>query len=238
MPLLIPAAFGYRGAPADLPGRDHADLAVRGPVHLGDLRLAGERHAAARLRRHRHPAGGARHPGRARARLRAPAAAACRRRARSSAVLTIPGTAFLMHVVAGLAAPTPGNANFITADERAALRYSPATRRRAPCSRASTSGSRSPAPPAGARYVGDCLWSEPECLSRALSRSAAVVGHDLEGEAARLRALDRRPVRAPGLQGAADPGRTLAPLTVSIEAVRVRRRVRARCARAADVPSA
>jgi hypothetical protein len=83
------------------------------------------------------------------------------------AALTIPANVLLMHVVAQLAAPTTGNPNFINADERSALRYLA----RAPHKGAVVTrfylGSVVPGATGRSTYVGDCLWSEPECLSRA-----------------------------------------------------------------------
>ncbi len=83
------------------------------------------------------------------------------------AVLTIPATVYLMHLVAGLAAPTAGNPNFISANERSALRYLAHAPQKGAVVTRFYLGSVVPAETGRSTYVGDCLWSEPECLSRA-----------------------------------------------------------------------
>jgi hypothetical protein len=83
------------------------------------------------------------------------------------AALTIPATVFLMHQAAQLAAPTSGNPNFITADERSALRYLAGAPQKGAVVTRFYLGSVVPGATGRSSYVGDCLWSEPECLSRA-----------------------------------------------------------------------
>jgi hypothetical protein len=83
------------------------------------------------------------------------------------AVLTVPATVFLMQQAAGLAAPTPGNPNFINHSERSALRYLADNPRKGAVVTRFYLGSVVPSATGRSTYVGDCLWSEPECLSRA-----------------------------------------------------------------------
>jgi hypothetical protein len=83
------------------------------------------------------------------------------------AALTIPATVFLMHEAAQLAAPTPGNPNFINADERSALRYLDHAPQKGGVVARFYLGSVVPGATGRSTYVGDCLWSEPECLTRA-----------------------------------------------------------------------
>jgi hypothetical protein len=100
------------------------------------------------------------------------------------AAVTIPASVFLMHQAAQLAAPTPGNPNFINADERSALRYLAHSQQKGAVVTRFYLGSVVPGATGRSTYVGDCLWSEPECLSRAyqvqllwgnlMSRSEAV----------------------------------------------------------------
>ena len=131
------------------------------------------------------------------------------------AVLTIPGTALLMHAVVGLAAPTQGNANFITADERSALGYLAHDPQKGAVLTRFYLGVAVPGATGRGTYVGDCLWSEPECLSRAYN-----VQQLWSGAFSKARAL--RFVHSTGarflLQDCNAPptlARTLAPLTVS-----------------------
>jgi hypothetical protein len=131
------------------------------------------------------------------------------------AVLTIPGTALLMHVVTGLAAPTPGNANFITADERDALHYLAHNPHKGAVVTRFYLGTAVPGATGRSTYVGDCLWSEPECMSRAYW-----VQQLWSGTMSKTRALEF--VRSTGARflladckAPPDLSRTLAPLTVS-----------------------
>jgi hypothetical protein len=83
------------------------------------------------------------------------------------ALLTIPATVFLMHEAATLVTPTPGNPNFINKHERSALRYLAQNRKKGAVVTRFYLGTLVPAETGRSTYVGDCLWSEPECLSRA-----------------------------------------------------------------------
>jgi hypothetical protein len=83
------------------------------------------------------------------------------------AVFTVPATVFLMHQAAVLAAPTSGNPNFINADERTALRYLAHDPQKGAVVSRFYLGSVVPGATGRSTYVGDCLWSEPQCLSRA-----------------------------------------------------------------------
>ena len=85
------------------------------------------------------------------------------------ALFTIPATYYEIDEARTNAAPTQGNANFITRDERDALDY--LARHRA-SGGVLTDYYLGPAVPGftGRRtYVGDCLWSEPDCGGRALN---------------------------------------------------------------------
>jgi hypothetical protein len=81
------------------------------------------------------------------------------------ALFTIPATLEEFSIAHSLAAPTRGNANFIARDEMSALDY---------LARVEVPGSVMSQPYLGAAvpgrtgrrtYVGDCLWSEPGCVS-------------------------------------------------------------------------
>jgi hypothetical protein len=63
--------------------------------------------------------------------------------------------------------PAPGNGNFITHGERAALRYLANDTQRGGVLTRFYLGTLVPGLTGRRTYVGDCLWSEPECTTRA-----------------------------------------------------------------------
>ena len=81
------------------------------------------------------------------------------------ALFTIPTTLKELSIAHTLAAPTPGNANFIKRDERNAIEY--LAHNKAPGSVMTRSylGAAVPGRTGRKTYVGDCLWSEPGCLT-------------------------------------------------------------------------
>jgi hypothetical protein len=82
------------------------------------------------------------------------------------ALVTIPGTAYLLNYVRPLAAPTNDNANFITHSERDALRYLAHDRQTGGVLTRSYLGATVPGLTGRRTLIGDCLWSEPGCLTR------------------------------------------------------------------------
>jgi hypothetical protein len=80
------------------------------------------------------------------------------------ALFTIPATAEELHIAQELAAPTPDNANFITHDERTALDYLARDKEPGSVLTRSYLGAAVPGGTGRRTYVGDCLWSEPNCL--------------------------------------------------------------------------
>jgi hypothetical protein len=133
------------------------------------------------------------------------------------AVLTIPATVYLMHVGASLAAPTPGNPNFINANERNALRYLARDPQKGAVVTRFFLGTLVPGETGRSTYVGDCLWSEPECLSRAYQVQKLFNREMSDTEAQQF-------VRSTGARFfladcSAPPtlSRQLAPLTVSVK---------------------
>jgi hypothetical protein len=82
------------------------------------------------------------------------------------AVATIPGTIWEMKTARSLAAPRHNNANFITADENRALDYLNDDPQPGGVLTRSYLGAAVPEKTGRQTLVGDCLWSEPNCLER------------------------------------------------------------------------
>jgi hypothetical protein len=82
------------------------------------------------------------------------------------AALTIPATTEELNNARTLAAPTPDNANFIARDERSALDYLADDRDPGGVLTRSYLGAAVPAKTGRRTLVGDCLWSEPNCIQR------------------------------------------------------------------------
>ena len=133
------------------------------------------------------------------------------------ALLTIPATVYLMHLATEAAAPTPGNANFITRDERSALNYLARDPQPGAVVTRYYLGTAVPGQTGRSTFVGDCLWSEPDCMARAYQIQLIVQRGALAGHRAGARPLDRRPVPPRRLHCGADPWQTLAPITVSVK---------------------
>lgn len=80
-------------------------------------------------------------------------------------LFTIPATAEELKISHSLAAPTPENGNFIKHDEKAALDYLARAKDPGGVLTRSYLGTVVPGRTGRQTYVGDCLWSEPGCLS-------------------------------------------------------------------------
>jgi hypothetical protein len=83
------------------------------------------------------------------------------------ALVTLPATAFLLRYAAEVAAPTPGNANFIDRDEQRALRFLARDSRPGGVISRFYLGAVVPAQTGRSTFVGHCLWSQPGCTTRA-----------------------------------------------------------------------
>jgi hypothetical protein len=81
------------------------------------------------------------------------------------ALFTIPATVKELSIAHTLAAPTPGNSNFIKHDERTALDYLAKNKDPGSVMTRSYLGAAVPGRTGRRTYVGDCLWSEPGCLT-------------------------------------------------------------------------
>ena len=89
------------------------------------------------------------------------------------ALFTIPATVKELSIAHSLAAPTPENANFIKRDERTALIYLAHDKQPGSVMTRSYLGAAVPGKTGRRTYVGDCLWSEPQCLG--LTANAATL---------------------------------------------------------------
>ncbi len=89
---------------------------------------------------------------------------------------TIPANAYALGVAHQFTDPTPGNANFITRDERDALSYLNKDPVAGGVLTQFYLGEVVPARTGRHTFVGDCLWSEPDCMPRSISADALFDG--------------------------------------------------------------
>ncbi len=132
------------------------------------------------------------------------------------AAVTVPATAYEISVAHEFMAPTAGNANFISRDERNALDYLARSRDPGGVLTRFYLGSVVPAQTGRRTFVGNCLWSEPRCSPRA-QRVQKLFDGTLKPHAA------RRFVRRTGAefvladcQSQANLTRLLGPLILSV----------------------
>jgi hypothetical protein len=100
------------------------------------------------------------------------------------ALFTIPATVKELSIAHGLASPTRGNANFIESDERSALDYLAHNKESGSVMTQPYLGATVPGRTGRRTYVGNCLWSEPNCDVRATT-SRALFNGSLSPSAAR-----------------------------------------------------
>ena len=79
--------------------------------------------------------------------------------------------------------PATGNANFITHDERAALEYLAKDPVAGGVLTQFYLGEAVPGRTGRQTFVGDCLWSEPDCMPRSEAADALFGGHDTKPQA-------------------------------------------------------
>jgi hypothetical protein len=89
---------------------------------------------------------------------------------------TIPANAYALAIAHEFVSPTPGNANFITRDERDALAYLNKDPVAGGVLTQFYLGEVVPARTGRHTFVGDCLWSEPHCIPRSLKADALFQG--------------------------------------------------------------
>jgi hypothetical protein len=92
------------------------------------------------------------------------------------ALATIPANAYALAIAHTYTQPTPGNANFITRDERDALAYLSRDPDDGGVLTQFYLGEVVPGRTGRHTLVGDCLWSEPSCMPRSLTADALFLG--------------------------------------------------------------
>ncbi len=92
------------------------------------------------------------------------------------AAAVIPANAYALAVAHEYVSPTPGNANFITRDERDALAYLAKNPAPGGVLTQFYLGEVVPARTGRHTFVGDCLWSEPHCMPRSVQADALFRG--------------------------------------------------------------
>jgi hypothetical protein len=92
------------------------------------------------------------------------------------ALFTIPATGYELYKAQQLASPTRNNANFITRDERAAIDYLAADPDRGGVVTRAYLGAAIPGRTGRRTLVGDCLWSQPNCADRGRITQALFMG--------------------------------------------------------------
>jgi hypothetical protein len=92
------------------------------------------------------------------------------------ALFTVPATVKELSIAHSLAAPTRGNANFIQGDERSALDYLAHAKQPGSVITQPYLGAALPGRTGRRTYVGNCLWSEPDCAGRATNSRALFNG--------------------------------------------------------------
>jgi hypothetical protein len=132
------------------------------------------------------------------------------------AATTIPGIVFQLHNAEQLIAPSPGNPNFITADEHSALHYLDTDPVKGGVLTRFYLGTVVPAETGRQTFIGTCLWSEPRCTGRA-QISEMVLDGTLPAESARffVEQTGARFVLA-DCQARPDLTSVLAPITASV----------------------
>lgn len=133
------------------------------------------------------------------------------------AAVTIPSTFEELKTARALAAPTNGNANFITKDERSAVRYIAHDPQPGGVLTRSYLGAVVPGSTGRHTLVGDCLWSEPHCYSRDHVTQALFSG--TLGTSASRRLVLRSHARfvLADCSTTGKLGRILGPLVISVE---------------------
>ncbi|MGH2858281.1 MAG: hypothetical protein ACRDMJ_12445 [Solirubrobacteraceae bacterium] len=101
-------------------------------------------------------------------------------------LFTVPATAYTLGIAHEFVDPVGGNANFITRGESAALAYLARNPTPGGVLTQFYLGEAVPGQTARHTLVGDCLWSEPNCIPRSLAADALFHGIDTPAQARRF----------------------------------------------------
>ncbi len=101
-------------------------------------------------------------------------------------LFVVPANVWSMATAHRYVDPTAGNANFITQNERRALRYLAADPTPGGVLTQFYLGETVPAATGRRTFVGDCLWSEPSCIPRSLAADRLFRGTDSAAAARRF----------------------------------------------------
>jgi hypothetical protein len=128
----------------------------------------------------------------------------------------VPANAYALVTAHTYVDPAAGNANFITHDERRALAYLAENPDPGGVMTQFYLGEAVPGRTGRRTFVGDCLWSEPNCMPRSLAADALFQGKDSKAAALRfLRQSGARFLLASCSPHDVDLERTLGSLIVS-----------------------
>ena len=98
----------------------------------------------------------------------------------------IPANAYALATAHKYVDPADGNANFITHDEHAALRYLARSPEKGGVLTQFYLGEAVPGATGRRTFVGNCLWSEPNCMPRSEAADALFRGQDTQAQAQEL----------------------------------------------------
>lgn len=130
---------------------------------------------------------------------------------------TVPATVYVLASAHTYVDPTAGNANFIKHDERAALAYLARDPTPGGVLTQFYMGEAVPGLTARHTFVGDCLWSEPNCIPRSLAADRLFRGSDTPARARSfVRHSGARFLLASCSRQDVGLTRTLGPLLVSV----------------------
>jgi hypothetical protein len=128
----------------------------------------------------------------------------------------VPANAYALATAHTFVDPSPGNANFITHGERAALKYLAKDPDPGGVLSQFYLGEAVPGGTGRRTFVGDCLWSEPNCMPRSLAADALFRGQDSTAAARRfVRQSGARFVLSSCNRQDVDLTHTLGPMLVS-----------------------
>jgi hypothetical protein len=132
------------------------------------------------------------------------------------AAFTIPATVYLMASNVSLVNPQTGNPNFITHEEQQALAHLARDPHKGGVLTRFYLGTVVPAQTGRSTYVGDCLWSQPDCPGRAVDTQALLDGRMSPAQARTFVAGTGARFVLTDCSTAGDLNRMLAPLTASV----------------------